>query len=214
MDWDSKQATKDPYVRFRFGIPNSQGRADFAFIQHMFSCLDENGQAAILCPFGILFREFEEAKIRENMIREDIIEGIISLPSKIFYGTGIPACILILNKNKTKERKNKIIFIDAAKNYQEEKARNIIRKEDIEKVVSAFKNYKNLKNYYIADFEELKENMFNLNVPRYVDNSQENETDDIQNLIYEIERIEKDLLMISNRVRSDLQDLGFTINQT
>jgi type I restriction enzyme M protein len=91
MDWDSKIAARDPYTRFRFGIPPSQDKADFAFIQHMFSSLNRTGQAAIICSQGILFRGSEEEKIRENMIKEDIIEGIIALPPKLFYGTGIPA---------------------------------------------------------------------------------------------------------------------------
>ena len=115
MDWDNKIAAKDPYNRFRFGIPPEQDKADFAFIQHMFTSLNDKGQAAIICSQGILFRGNEEVKIREGMIKEDVIEGIIALPPKLFYGTGIPGCILILNKNKPPSRKNKIIFMYAAK---------------------------------------------------------------------------------------------------
>src|SRR5215211_1317140 len=98
------------------------------------------------------------------MIKEDIIEGIIALPPKLFYGTGIPGCILILNKKKSEKRKNKIILIYAAKDYEEGKVRNILRVEDINKISFAFKKYENIDGYcHIADFEELKENEFNLN---------------------------------------------------
>ena len=93
----------------------------------MFSSLNEKGQAAIICSQGILFRGNEEVKIRENMIKEDVIEGIVALPPKLFYGTGIPGCVLILNRNKPENRKNKIIFIYAAKDYEEGKVRNKLR---------------------------------------------------------------------------------------
>jgi hydroxymethylpyrimidine pyrophosphatase-like HAD family hydrolase len=115
MDWDNKQATKDPYHRYRFGIPPAQDKSDFAFIQHMYSSLNEIGQVAVICSQGVLFRGNEESRIRENMIKEDIIEAVIVLTPKLFYGTGIPGCILVLNKNKPKERKKKIVFIHAAK---------------------------------------------------------------------------------------------------
>jgi type I restriction enzyme M protein len=108
MNWDSKVASKDPYNRFRFGIPPEKDKADFAFIEHMFASLNDKGQAAIICSQGVLFRGNEEAKIRENMIKEDIIEGVIALPPKLFYGTGIPGCVLILNRKKPDKRNHKI----------------------------------------------------------------------------------------------------------
>ena len=121
------------------------------------------------------------------MIKEDVIEGIVALPPKLFYGTGIPGCVLILNRNKPENRKNKIIFIYAAKDYEEGKVRNKLRESDIEKIVSAFKNYKDIDRYcHIAEFEELKENEFNLNVPRYVDISEAEEEIDIQATIDEL----------------------------
>jgi type I restriction enzyme M protein len=176
MDWDSKIAARDPYTRFRFGIPPSQDKADFAFIQHIFSSLNRTGQAAIICSQGILFRGSEEEKIRENMIKEDIIEGIIALPPKLFYGTGIPGCVLILNRNKPNDRRNKVIFIYAAKDHEEGKLRNRLRDSDIQKIVRTFKDYRNINGYcHIADLNQLEENEFNLNVPRYIDISEKEE---------------------------------------
>ena len=212
MDWDNKISSKDPYNRFRFGAPPSKDKADFAFIQHMFSCLNEKGQAAIICSQGVLFRGNEEGKIRENMIKEDIIEGVIALPPKLFYGTGITGCVLILNKNKPQKRKNKLILIYAAREYEEGKVRNKIREEDIKRIDSAFTKYEDIDGYcHIAGFEELKENEFNLNVPRYVDVSEAEEEADIQQIIDDLKRLEKEKSEIEISVTTYLKELGYQI---
>jgi type I restriction enzyme M protein len=212
MDWDNKGAEKDPYNRFKYGVPPSKDKADFAFIQHMLASLNQKGQAAIICSQGVLFRGNEEAKIRQGMINDDVVEGIIALPEKLFFGTGIPACVLILNRNKPEKRKNKIIFIYAAKDYEEGKNRNKLREQDIEKIVSAFKNYKDIDRYcHIADLEELEENEYNLNVPRYVDISEPEEEIDIQNTINELKKLEKEREEIESKVRADLKELDFKV---
>jgi len=178
----------------------------------MFSQLNQKGQAAIICSQGVLFRGNEEVKIRERMMKEDVIEGIIALPPALFFGTGIPACVLILNKNKPEKRKNKIIFIYAAKDYLEGKNRNKLRDEDIEKIVSAFENYKDIDRYcHIADLEELQENEFNLNVPRYVDTSEPEEEIDIQTTIDELKILEKEREEFDLKVKENLQELQFKI---
>jgi len=212
MDWDNKGAEKDPYSRFRFGTPPSKDKADFAFIQHMFSQLNEKGQAAIICSQGVLFRGNEESKTREGMAREDVIEGIIALPPKLFFGTGIPASVLILNKTKPQNRKNKIIFIYAANEYEEGEHRNRLRDIDISKIVSTFKDYKDIERYcHVADLEEIKENGFNLNVPRYVDISGPEEEIDIQNTLDELKKLHDAWAKIETNVKKDLQELQFKI---
>ncbi len=211
-NWDNKNAAKDPYNRFRFGIPPAKDKADFAFIQHMFSSLNEKGQAAIVASQGVLFRGYEEKKIRQGMLKEDVIEAIIALPEKIFYGTPIPGCILVLNRNKPKERKNKIIFIYAAKDYEPNPKRNKLREKDLKKIQSAFDNYKDIDRYcHVADLEELEENEFNLNVPRYVDISEPEEEVDIQETINELTKLEKEREKIEAKVTSDLKELGFKV---
>ena len=211
MDWDNKGAEKDSYNRFRFGVPPAKDKADFAFIQHMFSQLNDKGQAAIICSQGVLFRGGEEVKIREGMINEDVIEGIIALPEKLFFGTGIPGCVLLLTKKKPEKRKNKIIFIYAAKDYLESK-RNRLRDEDINNIVKNFKDFKDDNRYcHVADFDELKENEFNLNVPRYVDISEPEEKIDIQETIDELKKLEKEREKIEAKVTVDLKELGFKI---
>ena len=169
-DWDSTKGEKDLYGRYPFGIPTSKGKADFAFIQEMYSHLNEKGRAAIISSQGVLFRGKKELEIRKKMIEEDIIESVIGLPSNLFYGTGIPACILILNKNKPKNRKGKIQFIYAANDYADLPKRDQLRDSDIKKIVSSVKSFKNNEKYsHIADRIEIEENNFNLNIPRYVD---------------------------------------------
>jgi type I restriction enzyme M protein len=212
MNWDNRFASKDPYNRYKFGIPPGQDKADFAFIQHMFSCLNDKGQAAIICSQGVLFRGNEESRIRENMIKEDIIEGIIALPPKLFYGTGIPGCVLILNRKKPEKRKNRIIFIYAAKDFEEGKVRNLLKEDDIKKIDSAFTKYEDIGGYcHIADIEELKENEFNLNVPRYVDISEQEEEVDIQKTLDELKKLEKEKQEIEVQVNKNLKELGFNI---
>lgn len=212
MNWDNKGAEKDPYNRFRFGIPPAKDKADFAFIQHMYAQLNENGQAAIVCSQGILFRGNVESKIREGLINEDAIEAIIAIPEKLFFGTAIPACVIILNKNKPTKRKNKIIFIYGTKDYFEDKNRNKLRDIDIEKIVNAFKNFKDIDQYcHVAEIDELKENEFNLNVTRYVDISEPDEQIDIQATIDELKILDKEREIIESRVTMDLKELGFKV---
>jgi type I restriction enzyme M protein len=212
MDWDNKIAARDPYNRFKFGIPPEKDKADFAFIQHMFSNLNKNGQAAIICSQGVLFRGSEEEVIRKNMIKEDIIEGIIALPPKLFYGTGIPGCVLILNRNKPENRKNKIILIYAARDYEEGKVRNKLRDSDIGKIVSAFKSFSDTDKYcHIGDFNEIQENEFNLNVPRYINISETEEEIDIQAVIDQLKKLGEERQETEVKVSTIMKNLGFKI---
>ena len=222
MDWDNSKAEKDPYGRFSYGIPPSKDKADFAFISHMLSSLNDEGQAAIICSQGVLFRGGAEQEIRKNMIlgdsekglKGDVIEAVIALPEKLFFGTGIPACVLILNKNKPEKRKNKILFYYGAKkgNYKEGKNRNTLRDEDIKNIVSAFDKFDNKDKYcHIADIAEIEENEFNLNVPRYVDISEPEEIVDIQKTIDELKKVDKERGKLEEKVNANLKELGFKI---
>lgn len=220
MDWDNSNAEKDPYGRFAYGIPSSKDKADFAFILHMLASLNNTGQAAIICSQGVLFRGGVEQEIRKNMIlgdkekglQGDVIEAIIAIPEKLFFGTGIPACILVLNKKKPEKRKNKILFIYAAKDYLEGKNRNKIRDEDITKIVKAFDKFEDIDKYcHVADLDEIKENEFNLNVPRYVDISEPEEEIDIQKTIDELKKLEKEREEIELKVKKDLKELQFKV---
>jgi len=220
MDWDNSTASKDPWNRFAYGIAPAKDKADYAFILHMLSSLNEKGQAGIICSQGVLFRGGEEGKIRKNMIvgnkennlKGDVIEGIIALPQKMFWGTTIPACILVLNKNKPAKRKNKIIFIYGAKDFEEGKNRNKLRKEDIKKIVSAFDKFEDIDKYcHIADLAELEENEFNLNVPRYVDISEPEEQIDIQEAYDDLKKTYSEQDKLKKLVEADLKELNIKL---
>jgi len=220
MDWDNSTASKDPYNRFAYGIAPAKDKADYAFILHMLSSLNEKGQACIICSQGVLFRGGEEGKIRKNMIvgstennlQGDVIEGIIALPQKMFWGTSIPACIMILNKNKPAKRKNKIMFIYGAKDFEEGKNRNKLREEDIKKIVSAFDKFEDIDKYcHVADRNELEENEFNLNVPRYVDISEPEEQIDIQEAYNDLKDTYSEQDKFKKLVEADLKKLNIKL---
>jgi len=184
--------------------------ADLAFVLHMIKSLKEDGRAGIILPHGVLFRGGKEGKIREQIIKNDLIEAVIALPAKLFFGTGIPVAILILNKNKAKNKKNKILIIDAERDFQEGKNQNTLRKQDIKKIVDAFDEYKDKDKYCrVVDIKELEKNDFNLNVRRYVDSSEAEEKIDVAETAKEIEKIEQDMVKIDKKVWGYLKELKY-----
>lgn len=169
-------------ARFRYGYaPETGKKGDLMFVQHMIASLKENGQMACIVPHGVLFRGGAEKIIREGIVKDNLIEAIIALPPSLFYGTGIPACILVINKNKPDEMRNKILFINSDAEYGEGKAQNFLRPEDIEKIDTAFTQKLEIPKYSrLIDLQELDENDYNLNIRRYVDNTPEPEPEDVK----------------------------------
>lgn len=167
--------------RFKYGFtPETGKKADFMFLQHMVACLKSDGVMATIMPHGVLFRGGQEKIIRAGIVEDDIIEAIIGLPQKLFYNTGIPACVVVINKIKHEDLKNKILFINADREYGEGRNQNYLRPEDIEKIVTVFDTKKEIPKYSrLVDITEIRDTDFNLNVRRYVDNSPEPETQDI-----------------------------------
>lgn len=172
--------------RFRYGSTPEKGKkGDFMFLQHMIASTKDNGILATVMPHGVLFRGGIEKTIREGIVKDDLIEAIIGLPPKLFYNVGIPACIIVINKNKPFNMKNKILFINADKEYGEGRNQNYLRPEDIEKIVYVFENKLEVPKYSrIVDIKEIEENDFNLNIRRYVDNSPEQEVESVRFHIY------------------------------
>jgi type I restriction enzyme M protein len=171
--------------RFIYGFtPETGKKADLMFLQHMIASLKDDGILATVMPHGVLFRGGQEKVIRKGIIKDDLIEAIIGLPPKLFYNTGIPACIVVINKNKPKELKNKIFFINADKEYGEGRNQNYLRHEDIEKIVTVFEKKLEIPKYSrLVDIKEIEENDFNLNIRRYVDNSPEPEIENVHHHI-------------------------------
>jgi len=172
--------------RFKYGFtPENGKKADLMFLQHMIASLKSDGILATVMPHGVLFRGNQEKVIREGIIKDDLIEAIIGLPPKLFYNTGIPACIIVINKNKPESMKNKILFINADREYGEERNQNYLRPEDIEKIATVFHKKLEIPKYSrIVDIKEIEENDYNLNIRRYVDNSPDPEIEDVKAHLY------------------------------
>jgi type I restriction enzyme M protein len=209
-EWAFETFEADKYGRRNgFDMPPTKN-ADFAFVLHMIASLNQNGRAGVVLPHGILFRGGSEGRIRKQIIEKDIIETVIAMPAKLFYGVGISVCILILNNNKPAEHKNKILFIDAEKDYLEGKNQNSLREQDIDKIVKAFDGHNDIEKYArVVGLDELKENDFNLNVRRYIENGAENERIDVNRTWKELEELEKEKEKINKEVAGYIKELGY-----
>jgi len=181
--WGKEKADNDPYGRFPYGTP-PKDTGDLAFVQHMIASLNADGVMGVVVPHGVLFRGSSEREIRKGILEDDLIEAVIGLPEGLFYGTGIPASLLIINKKKLANRKGKVLFINGELEYQEGKNQNILRQGDIDKIVSVFNDYKDEKRYSkVAGIDEIRENDYNLNIRRYADTSPPLEQFDVHALL-------------------------------
>ncbi len=183
-------------------------KADFAFVQHMVHQLSDTGTMACVLPHGVLFRGAAEGHIRKYLIEEkNYLDAVIGLPANIFYGTSIPTCILVLKKNR--EHNKDILFIDSSAHFEKIKTQNYLRKKDIKKIVDTYKNRTPLDKYsYVALLPEVKENDYNLNIPRYVDTFEEEEPVDLNALSAELKALEKDLKTTDAEIADFCNQLG------
>jgi type I restriction enzyme M protein len=208
-------AMADKYNRFWRGIP-PKSKGDWAFISHMIETTYEgSGKVGVVVPHGVLFRGASEGKIRQKTIEENILEAVIGLPANLFFGTGIPAAIMVFNKGKGNNRN--VLFIDASQHFENGKNQNKLRKEDIEHIVETYRKFNTGelqpgivedKFSYVATFEEIAENDFNLNIPRYVDTFEEEPEVDIEAVQNEIDKLEDELRAIQDNMRQYLNELG------
>ncbi len=195
------KATMQYQSRFSFGFaPETGKKGDLMFVQHMLASCKRSGKVVVVMPHGVLFRGGKEKEIRENMLNADILEGLISLPPQLFYGTGIPACIMVFNKSKPDELKNKVFIINADKDYAEGKKQNTLRPEDVEKIDYVFTNKIEEASYSkLVDLDTIASNDYTLNIRRYVDNTPPPEPEDVKAHliggvpISEIEKIQLEL---------------------
>ena len=201
-------AELDSYHRFDWGVPPAS-KGDYAFVLHMLSSLDaENGRMAVVLPHGVLFRGASEGKIRRQLVEMNLLDAVIGLPANLFYGTGIPACILVFKKNRPRRD---VLFIDASGdgNFEKGKNQNILRDCDIDRIVSTYEARETVDKYsHVASFDEIKENDFNLNIPRYVDTFEEDELVDIDEVQRNIANIEEELTQVQAQMKKYLEELG------
>lgn len=211
--WGADMAAGDVHNRFWRGVP-SKSKGDWAFISHMIETLNETGKAGVVVPHGVLFRGSSEGKIRQKTIEDNLLEAVIGLPSNLFFGTGIPAAILVFNKDKGKN--TDILFVDASKHFESGKNQNKLRDSDIDKIVATYDQFHQGKlksgivedKYsFVATFDEILENDFNLNIPRYVDTFEEEASIDIKAVQQEIKKLEVELVEVQLQMDKYLQEL-------
>lgn len=205
--WGANTAAADPYKRFTRGVP-PKSKGDYAFISHMVEiAVEGTGKVAVIAPHGVLFRGGSEGVIRQKLVEENLLEAVIGLPPNAFFGTGIPVCILLFNKGKTT---TDVLFVDASREFAEARNQNKLRPEDIEKIVATHRAYESVEKYAKrASFQQIEENDFNLNIPRYVDTAEQEEEIDIVAVQTEIDRIERELEETRRQMRRYLKELGY-----
>lgn len=205
--WGAEDAAGDIYRRFYRGVP-PKSKGDYAFITHMIETMVEgDGRVGVVVPHGVLFRGSSEGKIRKQLIEENLLDAVLGLPPNLFFGTGIPAAILIFKKSRSTKD---VLFIDGSREFEKGKKQNKLRPEDIEKITQTYLDYKTIDKYsYRAKIEEIEENEYNLNIPRYVDTFEEEEEVDIPATQREIEKIEQNLVEVKKQMNSYLKELGF-----
>ena len=203
---DSKFLEDERFSAYGKLAPKS--KADFAFIQHMIYQLSDNGTMAVVLPHGVLFRGASEGVIRKYLIEEkNYLDAVIGLPANIFFGTSIPTCILVFKK--CREHEENIIFIDASKDFEPGKNQNRLRDEDVDKIIETYKNRVEIEKYcHIAPISEIKENEYNLNIPRYVDTFEEEEEIDIKAVQQELKKIDKQIAEVDKELNVYLKELG------
>ncbi|WP_422138904.1 type I restriction-modification system subunit M [Endozoicomonas sp. ALC020] len=205
--WGHDDAEHDPFGRFRRGIP-PKTKGDYAFISHMIETLKpQTGRMGVVVPHGVLFRASSEGKIRKQLIDENLLDTVIGLPEKLFFGTGIPAAILIFKKQKTDD---KVLFIDASRGFKSGKNQNQLTPENIQKIVDTYQDRLTVDKYaYLATLEEIQENDYNLNIPRYVDTFEEEEEIDLMAVRAERLELQLELAGLEKEMQGYLEELGY-----
>lgn len=205
--WGHEGAEKDKYGRFHRAIP-PKGKGDFAFISHMIETLKPTtGRMGVVVPHGVLFRGSTEGKIRQQLIEENLLDTVIGLPEKLFFGTGIPAAILIFKKQKSDDN---VLFIDASRAFKSNKNQNQLTEDNIKDIIDAFKARKTQDKYaYLATRKEIAENDYNLNIPRYVDTFEEEAEINLDEVRSERLILQKQLRELEVEMEGYLQELGY-----
>jgi len=207
--WNRELWTNDPWGRNIYGVP-PQGRADYAFFQHIIKSMDQNnGRCAILFPHGVLFRD-EEQKMREKLVEDDVIDCILGLGPNLFYNSPMEACVIFCNMNKEKKKKRRILFINAVNEITREKAQSFLRDEHIQKIYKAYKEYKDIEDFTkVVSIDDIKKNDSNLSINLYVrPKSERSEAEDIP-----LEEVISDWLKSSEELKESVDDLFNTLKE-
>jgi type I restriction enzyme M protein len=207
--WGAENGYKDRYDRFWRSIP-PKTMGDYAFISHMIESTytdpSQNGRVGVIVPNGVLFRGGAEGKIRQALLEENLFDAVIGLPPNLFYGTGIPAAILIFKRSKSDDT---VLFIDASRDFEPGKNQNRLRNQDIAKIVTTYQQCQNVAKYAsVATFAEIKANDFNLNIPRYVNTLEDEVEVDLTAVQANINGLEVELAKVQQKMLGYLEELG------
>jgi len=209
--WGHEMAEHDPYARFTFGVP-PRSKGDYAFIQHMLATTNATGRVGVVVAHGVLFRSGSEGQIRTGLIKADLLEAVIGLAPNLFYGTGIPGVVLIFNRAKPVEKRDKVLFIDASGRYIEGKNQNALGDQHIADIVEAYKAFEDremLANVVTVD--ELAENDYNLNISRYVSTAAPEVTIDVAAELKKLRELEAVRAEAEKRMNGYLRALGLQV---
>jgi type I restriction enzyme M protein len=199
----------DKFGRDQYGCP-PPSYGDLAFVQHMVASLKKDGMLGVVLPHGILFRGGAEGRIREALLKQDMVEAVIGIAPNLFYGTGIPACVLIINKSKPKARKGKVLFINGTKEYQEGKNQNSLLEKHIQRLSQAFYEYKDEDRFSrVVSIDEIATNDYNLNIPRYVPDMDEEEKIDVAVELIKLEDLRAARDTAEAEMIKHLKELGY-----
>ena len=210
--WGAEAVSEDPYNRFWRGLP-PVSKGDFAFISHMIEIAVENrGRVAVVVPHGVLFRGAAEGRIRRKLIEDNLLDMVIGLPGNLFPTTSIPVAILIFDRSREQgginSGRREVLFVDASRDYQPGKNQNALLDEHIEKILETCKERKDVEKYaHLAGFDEIVENDFNLNIPRYVDTFEEEEEIDIDAVQREIDQLEEELFRVRTEMAEKMKEI-------
>ena len=211
--WGADEAQTDIYNRFWRGVP-PKSKGDYAFISHMIeAAVEKEGHIAVVVPHGVLFRGAREGRIREKLIRDNLLDAVIGLPGNLFPTTSIPVAVLVFDRSREKgganEARKDVLFIDASAYYQPGKNRNALLDEHINRIVKTYEDCSEVEKYsHLASFGEIEDNDFNLNIPRYVDTFEEEAEIDIETVQKEIETLEKELSEVRRQMSAFLKEVG------
>ena len=208
-EWGRDVAENDGYVRFRFGVP-PKTKGDLAFVQHMVAVLNGTGRLGVVMPHGVLFRGSAEGRIRQGLLKEDLFEAVIGLAPNLFYGTGIPASILVLNRDKLAARKGKVLFIDSSGEFEEGSNQNRLRDRDIANISRTFHACADVEKYArVVPLDEIEQNDWSLNISRYVDTSQQEERIDVAEAVRKLRELEQERAATEATMNRYLADLRY-----
>lgn len=213
--WNQKEWSResfergDRYGRAKYGVP-PKSSGDWMWVQHMLTTLNKRGRLGVVLDNGALFRGQSEGKIRKAIVEADLIEGVVALPANLFYNTGAPGCLIIINRQKSEGLKNKIFFIHAENEFEEGKAQNFLRDKHLRKISKTYRKKEEIEKFSaLIDLEEIQENDFNLNVSRYIDILPEEETIDVAKCIVELRQLQTERLGLEEEFGRNMRELGY-----